>query len=352
MLQWLQSPIVPMMFPYLHFLTIKSTTNSILATIPFVLYCVIIPTLRGQSNTAAGPVALALFLGIPLRMMDAASLGPKIIQKLTFDQYIRYMVAFERPSQGGKEPQSGAEKLSVPYEQQNHEYFKKLVPGFVLKFAVYYVIIKYMRLHRSEWNPKPMEMIDHQNPWFFLDIFMLGLALSLIMDFSIMFAFHLLSFICKTPYVPVMNQPYLATSIRDFWANRWNLIVQRGLRRSVFDPVLLLFGHSKDSKIPKLHLAVAGLVTFMVSSLVHEWTLLILLDHPTTYEQMSFFILHGFITTGEVAFQHLLRALGLDLKKIPTILKIMYAQTVLVLTGGLFLNPFIRDKTYFRIGFA
>ncbi|XP_027065004.1 long-chain-alcohol O-fatty-acyltransferase-like [Coffea arabica] len=60
------------------------------------------------------------------------------------------------------------------------------------------------------------------------------------------------------------NEPYLATSLQDFWGRRWNLIVSTILRQIVYDPVKSIF-------TPKLgrnsSLAVATLATFLVSGI-------------------------------------------------------------------------------------
>jgi hypothetical protein len=81
---------------------------------------------------------------------------------------------------------------------------------------------------------------------------------------------------------PQFDKPYLASSLRDFWGRRWNLMVSAILRPSVYDPVRARAGK------------VAGvLATFMVSGLMHEaitWYLTLL---PPTGETVAYFFLHG-----------------------------------------------------------
>jgi hypothetical protein len=178
----------------------------------------------------------------------------------------------------------------------------------------------------------------------------------MLMDVLVPVFIHFVSWIFKTPYVPIMNQPYLATSIRDFWSNRWNVIVQRGFKAALFEPTLKLLGNDlkKGQRIPHIHLAVAGMVTFVFSSLVHEWTLLILLDKHSTREQMCFFIIHGLWTIMEVSIRKaVVKYLKVDLSLvIPRPIQVLYTHLVLMITGPLFMNPYIRENLYFKVGFA
>ncbi|ORY45557.1 hypothetical protein BCR33DRAFT_716232 [Rhizoclosmatium globosum] len=43
------------------------------------------------------------------------------------------------------------------------------------------------------------------------------------------------------PYTPIFDQPYLATSLRDFWSHRWNYPIKLTFHRLVFTPLLSLF---------------------------------------------------------------------------------------------------------------
>lgn len=97
---------------------------------------------------------------------------------------------------------------------------------------------------------------------------------------------------------PQFNEPYLSTSLQDFWGRRWNLMVTRILRPTVYDPVrralTRLVGHACAA-----HAAV--LATFLVSGLMHELIYYYLARVPPTWEVTWFFVLHGACTAVEVA---------------------------------------------------
>ncbi|SPT15878.1 unnamed protein product [Triticum aestivum] len=81
---------------------------------------------------------------------------------------------------------------------------------------------------------------------------------------------------------PQFDRPYLASSLRDFWGRRWNLMVSAILRPSVYDPVRARAGSP------------AGvLATFLVSGLMHEGMVYYLSLRRPDGGMTAFFLLHG-----------------------------------------------------------
>ncbi|KAK2987060.1 hypothetical protein RJ640_004786 [Escallonia rubra] len=89
---------------------------------------------------------------------------------------------------------------------------------------------------------------------------------------------------------PQFNEPYLATSLQDFWGRRWNLMVPSILRPAVYDPLRRTVG-----------LLPAYFATFLVSGLMHEIIYFYLTRASPTWEVTWFFVLHGVCTAAEVA---------------------------------------------------
>ncbi|KAF0893589.1 hypothetical protein E2562_027315 [Oryza meyeriana var. granulata] len=81
---------------------------------------------------------------------------------------------------------------------------------------------------------------------------------------------------------PPFDRPYLASSLRDFWGRRWNLVVSAILRPSVYDPVSARAG--KEAGV---------LAAFLVSGLMHEAMVYYVTLRPPTGEMAAFFLLHG-----------------------------------------------------------
>uniref|UniRef100_A0ACD5ZNG6 Uncharacterized protein n=1 Tax=Avena sativa TaxID=4498 RepID=A0ACD5ZNG6_AVESA len=81
---------------------------------------------------------------------------------------------------------------------------------------------------------------------------------------------------------PQVDRPYLASSLRDFWGRRWNLMVPAILRPSVYGPVRARFGD-----------AAGVLASFLVSGLMHELIFYYLMWMPPSGDVTAFFVLHG-----------------------------------------------------------
>ncbi|CAA7030434.1 unnamed protein product [Microthlaspi erraticum] len=97
---------------------------------------------------------------------------------------------------------------------------------------------------------------------------------------------------------PHFNEPYLATSLQDFWGKRWNLMVSEILRPTVYEPVL------RWSVLPrKWASAPAAFATFVVSGIMHELIFFYMGRLRPSWGMMSFFLLHGVCTMAEIALK-------------------------------------------------
>lgn len=112
---------------------------------------------------------------------------------------------------------------------------------------------------------------------------------------------------------PQFDRPYLSSSLEDFWGKRWNLVVSNILRPSVYDPILHICwkthkthnqSEKKNEKPPLWARAVAVLMTFVVSGLMHEVIFCCLTEtRSPSWEVIAFFIFHGFCTAIEVGLR-------------------------------------------------
>ncbi|CAF1761311.1 unnamed protein product [Brassica napus] len=96
---------------------------------------------------------------------------------------------------------------------------------------------------------------------------------------------------------PQSNEPYLATSLQDFWGRRWNLMVPAILRPAVYNPVQRMAEWKMSSDHARF---LAVLATFLVSGAVHEQIFYYINREMPTGEITWFFVLHGICTAAEV----------------------------------------------------
>ncbi|PIN07315.1 Long-chain-alcohol O-fatty-acyltransferase [Handroanthus impetiginosus] len=99
---------------------------------------------------------------------------------------------------------------------------------------------------------------------------------------------------------PQFNEPYLTTSLQDFWGRRWNLVVTRILRPTVYHPVRRI-----STRVLGIRWAPAPaiLVTFLVSGLMHEIIYYYLTRERPTWEVTWFFVLHGLLVVVEIGLK-------------------------------------------------
>ncbi|KAM7504239.1 hypothetical protein LguiB_003143 [Lonicera macranthoides] len=97
--------------------------------------------------------------------------------------------------------------------------------------------------------------------------------------------------------VPPSNKPYLATSLQDFWGRRWNLHVTNLLRDTVYNPMRWGTAGVLGDEGAK---AMAVLVTFLVSGLLHEVMLYNLANQSPSWEMTWHFVVHGMGLVGEL----------------------------------------------------
>ncbi|KAI9115565.1 hypothetical protein K1719_013234 [Acacia pycnantha] len=111
---------------------------------------------------------------------------------------------------------------------------------------------------------------------------------------------------------PQFNEPYLTTSLQDFWGRRWNLMVTSILRPTVYDPIRRMYTSVLG---PHYGSMPALLASFLVSGLMHELIYYYLIRVPPTWEVTWFFVLHGVCTAVEVEVKRLARRRGWKLHR-------------------------------------
>ncbi|KAI6690607.1 hypothetical protein NL676_027435 [Syzygium grande] len=94
------------------------------------------------------------------------------------------------------------------------------------------------------------------------------------------------------------DEPYLATSLQDFWGRRWNLMVSSILRSTVYDPVRRRLAPLVGARPASLPATVAA---FAVSGVMHEAIYYYITRARPTWEVTWFFVFHGNCVAAEVA---------------------------------------------------
>ncbi|XP_010482977.1 PREDICTED: probable long-chain-alcohol O-fatty-acyltransferase 2 [Camelina sativa] len=174
----------------------------------------------------------------------------------------------------------------------------------------------------------------------FLALFIIHVYLEA--ELILVFVRALLSTLLGCDLEPVFNEPYLATSLQDFWSRRWNLMVPAVLRPAVHIPV-------QRFTAPLLGLqwafSAGMLATFLVSGLMHELIYFYIIRKPPTWEVTCFFLLHGVVTSAEIAIKRM-RWLPPPHKAVSGL---AVAAFVLVTAGWLFYPQVLRNDVHKRV---
>ena len=230
-LKTLQSLPIALAMPWLHWLLIQANLSSFFAAFPILAYIVIVPLLRAEATMTLHPVLCCTWLYIFLRLADASLLDRDLLTKLSFYEYVEYIGAFRLPHRltnpkGGKGFKLTTEKkkvsaldvLSVPYVKViSHEYVGKVFLDAGLKGLFSYFAISHILTTRKDWSPPVFSIVTFQDLPLARDYLLIGFSIMFALDIGINIGNHCLALFFKVPFVPIMNAPYLATSIRDFW---------------------------------------------------------------------------------------------------------------------------------------
>nr|Q9XGY6.1 RecName: Full=Long-chain-alcohol O-fatty-acyltransferase; AltName: Full=Wax synthase [Simmondsia chinensis]AAD38041.1 wax synthase [Simmondsia chinensis] len=135
---------------------------------------------------------------------------------------------------------------------------------------------------------------------------------------------------------PQFNEPYLATSLQDFWGRRWNLMVSDILGLTTYQPVRRVL-----SRWVRLRWEVAGamLVAFTVSGLMHEVFFFYLTRARPSWEVTGFFVLHGVCTAVEMVVK---KAVSGKVRLRREVSGALTVGFVMVTGGWLFLPQLVR----------
>ncbi|KAJ6316982.1 hypothetical protein OIU78_020133 [Salix suchowensis] len=183
--------------------------------------------------------------------------------------------------------------------------------------------------HADSIHPKIMWLLYCFHIYFFLEIFLAMVA-------------YMVRILSGLELEPQFNDPYLSTSLQDFWGRRWNLMVTSILRPIAYEPIL---NTCKNLIGVKLAQGMAILGTFVVSALMHELIFYHLGRVRPTWEITWFFLLHGVCLTVEIALKKAVNGRWQFPRPVQTILTIGFV----IATGfWLFFPPFVVCKAVDR----
>ncbi|KAG5561162.1 hypothetical protein RHGRI_004247 [Rhododendron griersonianum] len=142
---------------------------------------------------------------------------------------------------------------------------------------------------------------------------------------------------------PLFDKPHLSTSVQNFWGRRWNLVVSRTLRSTVYEPALFISAQVIGRKWASLP---AVMCTFAASALMHEILFYYMGRLRPTWEVTWFFLLHGAWVVAEIWIKKVVK----DRWRLPRLISTPMTVGFVMVTGfWLFTPQLCRCKLYVRV---
>ncbi|KAJ4967608.1 hypothetical protein NE237_019457 [Protea cynaroides] len=138
---------------------------------------------------------------------------------------------------------------------------------------------------------------------------------------------------------PTFKEPYLSTSLQDFWSRRWNLMVPKILHPTVYEPTRCLATHLLGNESESVPRILAILNTFLVSGLMHELLFFYIGCWHPTWKTMFYFVLHGSCLAAEIAAK---KALANRWQLHPAVSCLLVNGFLVVTVSWLLLSEFVR----------
>ncbi|KAI5672917.1 hypothetical protein M9H77_13281 [Catharanthus roseus] len=144
--------------------------------------------------------------------------------------------------------------------------------------------------------------------------------------------------IVRVELEPQFEEPYLSTSVQDFWGRRWNLMVSKILRPTIYIPTRSTFARFLGWRWAALP---AVFTTFLVSGLMHEVVFYTFGRVKPTGVVTSFFVVQGTCLCVEI----IIKRMAYGKFRLPGIVSGALALTFVFFTGmWLFFPPFLQAQ--------
>ncbi|XP_055823620.1 probable long-chain-alcohol O-fatty-acyltransferase 5 [Solanum dulcamara] len=217
---------------------------------------------------------------------------------------------------------------------------KKIPLNLALEFVLFAIFLELTFHHKSQIHPKLVLICYCFLVFLVIDI-LVALSSNIVKIILVGFELEL---------EPPSNEPYLSTSLQDFWGNRWNLTVTNTLRHTVYYPVKSALSEVVGKTWA---LRIAVLATFVVSGLMHELLFYYVNGVRPSWEMTGFFVLHGLCVMVEIGVKRALK----DTWRLPRFVSGPLTVGFVVVTAfGLFFPPIIRhgadERVLEEVGFC
>ncbi|KAJ8770452.1 hypothetical protein K2173_017943 [Erythroxylum novogranatense] len=293
---------LPLRFTWVHFSSTTAFFISWLANFKLLLFAF-----------GKGPLSSDPSLSLPL-FVSVASLPINIQQT---------------PPQNHNPPHQNGKNKETPYQNSVPERTQK---SFAINYttkALLLALLMQVYQYNAYVNAQILMLVQYCLVYFYLELLLALVAKLIRMTFGL-------------ELEPQFNEPYLSSSLQDFWGRRWNLMVSNILRPTVYEPVRNACTPLIGRRCSQLS---AMFATFVVSGIMHELIFFYLGRGKPTWEITCFFLLHGLCLVGEVAVKKVIS----EKWRLPRLISMPLSVGFVLVTGSrLFFPPLLRCDVFNR----
>lgn len=312
---------------------------------------------KGTSRLLSILPVICLFLILPLNLTTIHLGGPSSFFLAWLATFKLLLFAYgEGPLSSSSKPISFSRFISIaclPIKIQNHPSPKNpQKPLSTTKNNEHPSLQRPQNFHKSPLNYGTKVLLlatygpvhdnkEHLHPKILLLLYSIHLYIALEILLGIFAA--LTRALLGVELEPQFDEPYLATSLQDFWGRRWNLMVSRILHPTVYNPVRSISSRWIGRKWAPLPAVIA---VFFVSGLMHEIIFYYIGRLKPTWELTCFFLIHGFCLAIEIAIKKALNGSWC----LPKVVSGPLTLTFVAITGlWLFMPSLIRCEVDVKI---
>ncbi|KAL1917979.1 uncharacterized protein VTP21DRAFT_3245 [Calcarisporiella thermophila] len=209
-----------------------------------------------------------------------------------------------------KQPSQSPHQLEK--EGQRETTWLDLLP----RFFFHYVTADLLRFYFRGYTYEHYHALGYDSPWLWYRLF--GVACMLCVALNLMWFIELLQIFTSvifnkgkinlTHYPALFKSPWCASSLGEFWGDRWHQCFHHcftgvgwhPLRRLIKEHLLPQFPKNKLVATLELFLPMIGV--FLASGLMHEYITLILPHARSPFSMVAFFLLQGMLAAVERLF--------------------------------------------------
>ncbi|PIA38294.1 hypothetical protein AQUCO_02800164v1 [Aquilegia coerulea] len=171
-------------------------------------------------------------------------------------------------------------------QHKSHTTKRKETPSFSINtnYCIIWLLVVYLYKYS-----------EYMHPFVFRVVYSIYMNISVVLIFGVPALIARL--LLRKELEPQFDNPHLSTSLQNFWGKRWNLMVSRTLRSTIYEP---LRSHLTQSLGRRWGLHLALLATFLVSGIMHEIFYYYTIREWPTGEVMLFLAINGVMVSIEI----------------------------------------------------